>query len=240
VTASLRARVAAKVGPLRIDVDLDTAPGTLVIVGPNGSGKTSLLSLLLGVLPAESARIEVGGELVSDTAAGRSLPIEHRRLGYVPQDYALFPHLSVEENVAFGLSNGGSLLSPNARDERVARLLCDLDLAPLAARRPRALSGGERQRLALARALAISPRALLLDEPLAALDVTSRGEVRAFLSSYLERLALPTLVVTHDPEDARRLGHSIAVLEAGRIIQTGAWEELVARPASEFVRRFVG
>lgn len=235
LTASLKARV----GPLVIDVEFHTAPGTLVVVGPNGAGKTSLLSLLLGVLPAERARVAIGGTILSDTEAGVVVPLEERRLGYVPQDYALFPHLTVRENVAFALESARPELTRGARDDRVRGLLAELGLEEQAARRPETLSGGERQRLALSRALAADPRALLLDEPLAALDVHSRDEVREFLGTYLERLALPTLIVTHDAADARRLGHRIAVLEAGRITQSGTWNEIAAQPGSPFVERFL-
>lgn len=236
---ALRARLTAQVGRLRIDAELDTAPGTLVLVGPNGAGKSSLLSLVLGARPVERGQVAVGAAVLLDTEAGVDVPLEQRRLGYVPQDYALFPHLSVRENVAFGLTRAARSLDRSSRALRVAGLLRELDLERHAARRPRTLSGGEKQRVALARALSIRPRALLLDEPLAALDVRSRGEVRELLATYLSRLALPTLIVTHDAQDARQLGHRIAVLEAGKITQAGTWEQLAERPASRFVEELV-
>ncbi|WP_437735480.1 ABC transporter ATP-binding protein [Sorangium sp. So ce1335] len=226
-------------------MELETAGGTLALVGPNGSGKTSLLSLLLGVLPAERGRVEVGGAVLLDTEAGVDVPVEERGIGYVPQDYALFPHLSVRENVAFAVRSAASRRSVVGRAARVASaervdaMLNELGIAALARRRTQALSGGEQQRVALARALSVSPRALLLDEPLAALDIHSRREVRTFLAGYLRALALPTIVVTHDAADARLLGHRVAVLEAGRVTQTGTWEELAARPASRFVEELV-
>jgi len=235
----LTARLTARVGALSLDVALDTAPGTLVVIGPNGAGKTSLLSLLLGVLPAESGRIEVGGRALLDTSAGLLVPPEERRLAYVPQDYALFPHLSARRNVEFALDCAATGLARGARSARATALLAELGLEALAARRPAALSGGEKQRVALARALAASPRALLFDEPLAALDVHARAEVRAFLAAYLARVALPTIVVTHDARDARALADRLLVLEAGRVTQTGTWDELRSRPASRFVERFV-
>ncbi|WP_437637239.1 ABC transporter ATP-binding protein [Sorangium sp. So ce854] len=243
--ASLRARVAARIGRLRLDVEIDTAGGTLVLVGPNGSGKTSLLSLLLGVLPVERGRVEVGGAVLLDTEAGVDVPVEERGIGYVPQDYALFPHLSVRENVAFAVTSAasrrGSVGRADSVDraERVDAMLNELGIAALARRRTQALSGGEQQRVALARALSVSPRALLLDEPLAALDVHSRREVRAFLAGYLRALALPTIVVTHDAADARQLGRRVAVMEAGRVTQAGTWDELAARPGSRFVEELV-
>ncbi|WP_437308627.1 ATP-binding cassette domain-containing protein [Sorangium sp. So ce388] len=236
---SLRARVVARVGRLLLDAEIDTGGGTLALVGPNGAGKTSLLSVLLGVLPVERGRVEVGAAVLLDTARGLDVPVEERRIGYVPQDYALFPHLSVRENVAFAVRSAPPRPRGAARAERVDAMLNELGIAAHAGRRTQALSGGEKQRVALARALSVSPRALLLDEPLAALDVHSRREVRAFLAGYLRALSIPTVVVTHDASDARLLGHRIAVLEAGRVTQTGTWDELAARPASRFVEELV-
>lgn len=236
---ALRARITATVGRLLIDAELDSGEGTLVIVGPNGAGKSSLLSLLLGVMPAEQGRVSIGDTVLFDTAASVRVPTEQRRLGYVPQDYALFPHLTVRENIAFALGSSPAPLSKAERAQRVSALLHELGLTDHAERRTQALSGGEKQRVALARALSVRPRALLLDEPLAALDVHSRQEVRAFLAGYLAQVALPTVVVTHDAEDARELGHRIAVLEGGKVTQAGTWDELAAKPASRFVAQFV-
>jgi molybdate transport system ATP-binding protein len=235
----LFARIEAGVGALRIDLQLETGPGPLVVIGPNGAGKTSLLLLILGVSPVERGRIEVAGTPLVDTATGIDVPLEHRRLGYVPQDYALFPHLSVRENVEFALASMRDGLGRAERSQRTAAVLGDLGITALAARRTRSLSGGERQRVALARALCVQPQALLLDEPLAALDVHARREVRAFLSRYLRELRLPALVVTHDAADAQQLGSQIVVLEAGRVTQRGAWADLVRAPASKFVGEFV-
>ncbi len=236
---SLRARVTARVGRLALDVELDTAPGTLVLVGPNGAGKTTLLSLLLGVMPVDRGRVTVGQTVLLDTATGVDVPVERRGLGYVPQDYALFPHLTVRQNVDFALASATPRPDRATRAAGVEALLADLGLEALADRRPETLSGGEKQRVALARALSVGPRALLLDEPLAALDVSSRREVRAFLGGLLERLALPAIVVTHDARDARGLGHRIAVLEAGQITQAGTWDDLAARPSSHFAQELV-
>jgi molybdate transport system ATP-binding protein len=235
----LKARLKARIGALVVDVALDTAPGTLVVIGPNGAGKTSLLSLLLGVLPVNSGRIEVGGILL-DTERGVDVPPESRRLGYVPQDYALFPHQSARQNVEFALGCSGLAGTRAERRRRASELLAELGMESLADRRPPELSGGEKQRVALARALAASPRALLFDEPFAALDVHSRAEVRAFLAAYLARVALPTVIVTHDARDARVLADRLLVLEEGKITQDGTWDELRSRPASPFVARFVG
>jgi molybdate transport system ATP-binding protein len=236
---TLSIRVRGRVGALVLDAELDSGPGTLALVGPNGAGKSTLLSLVLGVLPVEHGRVAVGGSVLLDTSAAVDVPLEQRRLGYVPQDYALFSHLSVRGNVGFALASAPEGPSGQERVRRLSEVLDELGLAALAERRPHTLSGGEKQRVALARALAASPRALLLDEPLAALDVHSRREVRAFLAAFLGRTGLPAVVVSHDADDARLLGQRIAVLENGRITQLGTWDELTAQPASPFVARFV-
>lgn len=235
----LQARLTARVGRLPLDVELCTGPGTLAVVGPNGAGKTSLLHLVLGVRPVEQGRVTVGREVLLDVEASIEVPVEQRRLGYVPQDYALFPHLSVQDNLLFALASAPWERDRAARARRVAAVLDELGLAALAHRRTQTLSGGEKQRVALARALSVSPRALLLDEPLAALDVHSRHEVRTVLAGYLKRVALPTIVVTHDAADARQLADRIAVMEAGRVTQCGTWQELAQSPASRFVEELV-
>jgi molybdate transport system ATP-binding protein len=237
MSAGLVAQLTARVGSLEIDAALDTGTGTLILVGPNGAGKSSLLSLLLGVLPARTARITLAEQVLVDTTRGIALPTEARRLGYVPQDYALFPHMTVRENVAFAVQCAGA----RGADihARATAALHKLGIQALAERPTPTLSGGEKQRVALARALSVEPRALLLDEPLAALDIHARREVRALLAETLQQLALPTLIITHDPVDARELGTTIAVLETGKITQVGSWSELVAQPASAFVGEFV-
>lgn len=234
----LRVQATARVGRALLDVTLD-CDGTLVLIGPNGAGKSSLLSLVLGALPVERGRISIDEDVLVDTAANVVVPTERRRLGFLPQDYALFPHLSVRENVDFALASADPTSSRAERRRRVEEHLDQLGLGPYADRRTFTLSGGEKQRVALARALSVAPRALLLDEPLAALDVHSRSEVRALLAAHLERIALPTIVVTHDAADARQLGRRIAVLEDGKITQVGTWEELSAAPRSRFVEEFV-
>jgi molybdate transport system ATP-binding protein len=236
---ALEARLSARVGALRIEAEIALTAGPLVVIGENGAGKTSLLLLVLGALPVASGWLEVDGTRLLDTARGLDVPVERRRLGYVPQDYALFPHLSVRKNLDFALSSASPSLSRRARRERVDARLEELGVTTLAERAPATLSGGEKQRVALARALITEPRALLLDEPLAALDIRARGEVREFLAQYLEKVGLPSVVVTHDAADARAMGRLIAVLEAGRVVQLGTWAELVEKPASNFVAAFV-
>jgi len=237
--SGLRAEVSGRVGAICIEARFDTTGGPLVVVGPNGAGKTSLLLMLLGLNRRCSGSIAVGTTTLLDTARGIDVPVEQRRLGYVPQDYSLFPHLNVLENVEFGVPLRSAANGGPSRREQAHALLRDFELAGLAERRPSAISGGEQQRVALARAIAAQPRALLLDEPLAALDATSRRAVRSFLAAHLRRLALPALIVTHDPADAMALGHRIAVLEAGQIVQVGTWAELRSAPATPFVAEFV-
>jgi molybdate transport system ATP-binding protein len=160
VTASaLRAQLTGKVGSLALAVELDAPAGALVLVGPNGAGKTSSLLMLLGVLRPSGGRIELAGRVLFDAAAGVDVPLEQRQIAYVPQDYALFPHLSVRQNVAFGPESVASSEGRQARSERVEALLAELGLGALAERRTTTLSGGEKQRVALARALAVRPRA---------------------------------------------------------------------------------
>ena len=231
----LEARLVGRQGSLRVDVELDTQGGTLVIVGPNGAGKTAVLLMILGALEPEAGRVASNGRTLFDSKASVNVPLEERALGYVPQDYALFPHLSVLENVEFVLRCRPQRWNGRNATERAFSILEDLELSAFAERPTHALSGGEKQRVALARALAAEPTALLLDEPLSALDVGARREVRAFLRAYLARLGLPTIVVTHDPGDAAELGHRVAVLERGRVTQLGAWENLRAAPATPFV-----
>lgn len=238
LTGTLSLDVSGRVGPLSLEARLDTRQGPVAVIGPNGSGKTSLLRALLGVVRPLTGKIAIGDTLLFDTATGVDVPTEDRRLGYLPQGYGLFPHLSALENVEFAVACGPGPRSSRLRRERARALLAELDAEAIAGTAPTRLSGGERQRVALARALAAEPRALLLDEPLAALDPGARQRVRSFLLDYLERLELPTLIVTHDLADARALGRTVAVLEAGKLIQHGPLEDLEKLPSSSFLERF--
>jgi ABC-type sulfate/molybdate transport systems ATPase subunit len=202
---------------------------TVALVGPSGAGKTSALRVVAGLAKPQRGRVALDGEAWLDTAFGLSLPPDRRRVGLVFQDYALFPHLSVRANVAFG-----------ARGRDVDALLERFRIEHLATAHPLELSGGERQRVALARALAREPGVLLLDEPLAALDAHTKAEVRHELSELLRELALPTLLVTHDYEDAAALADHVGVLVEGRLRQLGTPAELVARPRDAFVASFTG
>jgi molybdate transport system ATP-binding protein len=228
--------VRATIGALPLAVALATDGGPLIVVGPNGAGKTSALLLALGVLRPAAGRIVLDSDVLFDSATGTDVAAEDRRIGYLPQDYGLFPHLTAAANIEFALGCRGGARAGHR--DRARALLADLEIGSLADRRPATLSGGERQRVALARALAIEPRALLLDEPLAALDVGARRAVRGFLAATLARLGLPAIVVTHDAADAVALGDRIAVIESGRLVQTGSLADLRAAPASPFVAAF--
>ena len=201
---------------------------TVALVGPSGAGKTSVLRVISGLARPDAGRVELGRETWVDAERGVFVPPEQRRVGLVFQEYALFPHLSVRQNVAFG------------GKQRVGELLERFRISHLAQARPRELSGGERQRVALARALAREPGVLLLDEPLAALDAHTKSEVRVELEELLHGLGLPTLIVTHDYEDAATLAETVGVLVDGRIRQLGRPDELVAAPADPFVASFTG
>lgn len=235
----LEADLCGAVGKLEMRAQLSTGSGPLLLVGPNGSGKTTLLHMILGTIRPRSGRVVLGGRTLFDSERDVDLPPEERGLGYVPQDYGLFPHMTVRENVEFALRCRSHRTGRRAIRERAICVLEELDVGGLALRRPAGLSGGERQRVALARALAAQPSALLLDEPLAALDAGARRQVRSFLGSYLQKLGLPAVVVTHDLGDAAALGEQIAVLEAGQVVQTAPLSELRTRPASPFVAQFV-
>ncbi len=234
----IRARLELTRGPFALRVELATSTGPLVIIGPNGAGKTTLLLALLGARRPNVGRIEIADACVFDSALGVDVCVEQRGVGYLPADYALFPHLSVAENVAFAIASQPGV-SSEQRAARIQEQLQALQIGELRERRIHELSGGQKQRVALARALAAKPRALLLDEPLAALDLGSRRAVREFLRDHVAALQLPCVIVTHDPADARVLGATIAVLEAGRIAQRGTWSELVSAPASDFIADFV-
>jgi molybdate transport system ATP-binding protein len=207
-------------------VQLD-ADRPVAIAGPSGAGKSTLLRLIAGLVTPASGTVECHGRVWF--GGGVDLPVERRPVGFVFQDYALFPHMTVRANVAYG-----------ARGVDVDALLGRIGIAHLAAAKPRLLSGGERQRVALARALARSPELLLLDEPLSALDPATRGAVAAELASTLRESGLPALVVTHSFEDAASLADRVVVIERGVVTQDASPAELVASPATPFVATFAG
>jgi molybdate transport system ATP-binding protein len=212
-------------------VELTVERGEAVaLVGPSGAGKTTTLRIVAGLLRPRQGRVSIDDETWLDTAAGIDRPPEERRIGYLFQEYALFPHLDVSQNIRFGAPRGTS----------VAELLERFRISPLAHARVRELSGGERQRVALARALARRPGALLLDEPLSALDAHTKSSVRAELHELLRELGLPTILVTHDFEDAAALADRIGVIVDGRVVQEGTAADLVSRPLDGFVASLTG
>jgi molybdopterin-binding protein len=214
-------------------IGLDIAPGEyFVVLGPTGAGKTVLLETIAGLHQPEKGRILADGEEITN------VPPERRGIGFVYQDYVLFPHLSVEENVAFGLHMQRQ--ESEVIRKRVAEISDLLGIDHLLHRRPDTLSGGEKQRVALARALVVEPRLLLLDEPLSALDPETREGLQRELARLHRELGTTTLHVTHDFEEAIALGDRIAVLNEGQVVQVGSPEAIFRKPASEFVARFVG
>jgi molybdate transport system ATP-binding protein len=228
--ATLHADLSLPLRSFAVELTLEVGAETLALVGPSGAGKSTVLRAIAGLVRPGRGRISLDGETWLDTARGIDVPAERRPVGLVFQDYALFPHLSVRRNVAFG-----------ARDRRaVAPLLERFRIGHLAEARPGAISGGERQRVALARALARDPQVLLLDEPLAALDAHTRSAVRGELHELLGSLGLPVIVVTHDFEDAATLADRVGVLVNGRLLQVGTPADLVAAPVDPFVARFTG
>jgi molybdate transport system ATP-binding protein len=225
------------VGALDVEVSLEIPAGRcLALAGPSGAGKTTLLRGVAGLWRPARGRIACDGETWLDTGRGTDVPPEERRCGYLFQEYALFPRMSAERNVAYGLRG----MPRGERRSQALALLERFGVGHLARRRPAGLSGGERQRVALARTLARRPRALLLDEPLAALDAGTRVASARELGALLREAGVPTLLVTHDFDEAALLGDEVGVIAAGRVVQRGAAAELAARPASAFVADFTG
>jgi len=233
----LRVEAATRLGAFGLDVALEVPAGVcLALAGPSGAGKTSVLRVAAGLVRPERGRVSIGEDVWLDTARGVDVAPERRRCGYVFQEYALFPHLRAWQNVAFPLRG----LDRAERRHRAVDLLERFGVAHLADARPRTLSGGERQRVALARALARRPAALLLDEPLSALDSRARAAAGRELAAVLAETGVPALLVTHDFTEAALLGDRVGVIDGGRVIQEGSAAELAASPVSAFVADFTG
>jgi molybdate transport system ATP-binding protein len=226
-------------GPFALELDAHVAPGEVVgVLGPNGSGKTTLLRAVAGLEALTEGSIRLGDVVLDDVASDTWVPPEDRPVGIVFQDYRLFPHLSVRDNVAFApRSRGAGRVEARAAAERWVE---HLGLALLADRKPRELSGGQAQRVALARALAANPGVLLLDEPLSALDARTRLDVRTALRGHLAEFAGPVLVVTHDPLEAMVMADRLLVVEDGAVVQEGAPALVARHPATDYVARLVG
>jgi molybdate transport system ATP-binding protein len=225
-------------GTLAIDVSLTGDGGTTVLTGPNGAGKTTLLRWFAGTLGTGRGRVTLADRDLHHDDAGVCLSPEARGVGFLPQGFALFPHLRVVDNVAFGLAVRG-VARADRRDQARAQLAA-LGAESLAERWPRELSGGEQQRVAIARALVVRPGVLLLDEPLAAIDARARRRLRGVLAQQLVDLGVPALVVTHDVRDAAALEAHVVVLEDGHVVQQGSVAALREAPATDFVAEFVG
>ena len=219
-----------------LDVAFQADEGRVVLFGPSGAGKSLTLQAITGVMRPDAGRVEVNGHLLFDSASGLNLPPQERRLGYVPQSYALFPHLTVEQNVAYGIQR----LDAARRRALVQEMVELVGLQGLERRRPRELSGGQQQRVALARALASRPELLVLDEPFSNIDTGLRGTLRRELLDLQARSGITTLVVTHDLDDAFFLGSRIVVIDRGRVLQAGSREEIFYRPTTRRVAEFVG
>ncbi len=235
----LHARVTVEIGALQLAAQLSVAAGELVaVLGPNGSGKSTLLRCIAGLLPIDDGQVVVDGLPLDDPHDGTFVPPEQRPIGMVFQDYLLFPNMTALENVAFGLRATGV---PRHEARRTALTWLErVGLADHAEHRPGQLSGGQAQRVALARALARRPRVVLLDEPLAALDVSVRGDMRRDLRRHLDSFDGMTVLVTHDPVDAYALADRVVILEAGAITQEGPLTEITTHPRSPYVAELVG
>jgi molybdate transport system ATP-binding protein len=218
-----RIRVELSRAGFSLDVDLEWRARVAVLFGPSGAGKSTLLEALLGLLPGARARLRLGGAWLEDAERGLRLRPERRRLGWVPQEALLFPHLSVADNVRFGARAGEDPF----REPDLARALAALEIEDLLGRRAYQLSGGERQRVAIARALAARPRALLLDEPLASLDLPLRARVLRHLLRVRDELEIPILWITHDPDEAQVAGELVVVIENGRAVASGPPREVL-------------
>ncbi len=243
----LQAELAVDRGHFSLEVELRVEPGeTLALLGPNGAGKSTIVDLLAGILPLDRGHLTLGDRVLDDPSTGRFVPPEARNIGIVFQESLLFEHLSVTDNIAFPIRHRRSARGPaRPQGRRTARtaaaaLVDALELGELADERPDRLSGGQAQRVALARALAGQPDLLLLDEPLAAVDISTRARLRRTLVTHLQQFAGPRLVITHDPAEAFALADRLAVIEDGRLVQQGRPDELERHPATPWVASLTG
>jgi len=219
-----------------LDVAAEIAPGFTILFGASGAGKTSLLDCIAGLTTPDAGHIAIGERVVFDFGNNTNLPVAKRRMGYVFQTLALFPHLTVEQNIAYGLGN----VPKSDREQRVSAMLEAFRIAHLARRSAREISGGESQRVALARTLVIDPAALLLDEPLAALDAPTKSTIIDDLREWNRTHRVPILYVTHSREEVFALGERVLVLDAGRIVAQGTPHEVILAPMQETVAQLAG
>ena len=233
LSAQIRRRFS---GGFELAVELEAPAGITVLFGRSGSGKTTLLNCVAGLLAPDAGAIRVGARVLFDAERKLNVPVVRRRVGYVFQDLALFPHLTAEQNIAYGL--GG--LAVSQRRRRAQAMLEQFRIAQIAGRRPAELSGGERQRVALARSLVIEPHVLLLDEPLAALDLPTQSHLIADLRGWNREHSIPVLYVTHSQREAFALGERVVVLEEGKILAQGPPQEVLRAPHQETVAQLAG
>ena len=223
-------------GGFELVAELDAPAGITVVFGRSGSGKTTVLNCVAGLLAPDAGRIQVGDRVLFDSERNVNVPVARRRVGYVFQNLALFPHLTAEQNITYGLSR----LEANVRRSLAQAMLEQFRIANVARRRPAQLSGGERQRVALARSLVIEPQVLLLDEPLAALDLPTQSQLIADLRLWNREHPIPILYVTHSQREAFALGERVVVLEKGKILAQGQPQEVLRAPRQETVAQLAG
>jgi molybdate transport system ATP-binding protein len=236
LSASVRKTFPSAEREFSLDVDFSAAPGFTILFGASGSGKTTLLDCVAGLTTPDAGRIAVGERALFDAKTQKNVPVAKRGVGYVLQDLALFPHLTIEQNAEYGLAN----LPRPARKEIAATMLREFRIDHLRQRRPAEISGGERQRVALARALVTDPCVLLLDEPLAALDAATKRKLIDDLRRWNEAHGIPILYVTHSREEVLALGERVLVMEQGRIIAQGTPHEVLSAPLQETVAQLAG
>ena len=233
---ALQAKILKKLDAFCLDVEIAATPGFTIPFGPSGAGKTTLLDCIAGLLTPDTGRISVGGRVLFNAAEHLDLPPARRSVGYVFQDLALFPHLTVEQNVQYGLAH----LSRPQRQERAAAALDSFRILQLGKRHTKEISGGERQRVALARALVTDPKVLLLDEPLAALDTATKSRIVDDLRRWNQAHRIPILYVTHSRDEVFALGERVLVLDRGRIVAQGTPHEVLEAPLQETIAQLAG
>ena len=229
-------RVRTSLSAFTLDISFALHPGITILFGASGAGKTTLLDCIAGLRSPDSGRIRICEQLMFDSEHRINLPARDRRIGYVFQDLALFPHLNVEANIAYGIRS----IHAEERRQRITRALESLEIAPLRKRRPAQLSGGERQRVALARALVTEPSLLLLDEPLAALDLAARMKIADDLRRSIQNLPIPVLYVTHNRDEVFMLGEKLLVVERGALIAQGTPHQVLSAPRGETIAQLAG
>jgi molybdate transport system ATP-binding protein len=236
LSLQIRKTLARDHSPFTLDVAFDANSGFTILFGASGAGKTTLLDCIAGLIEPERGKIRVGERLWFDRDAGLNLPVQSRKIGYVFQDLALFPHLSVEQNLAYGIAS----VPRGERDGRISQILESFRIPHLRSRKPRQISGGERQRVALARALVTDPSVLLLDEPLSALDAPTKSAIIDDLRIWNAAHRIPILYVTHSRDEVFALGEQVLVLERGRLVAQGTPHEVMTAPLQETVAQLVG